>query len=87
MRRQFPTRPLRPLFALALLAILGAACQEADPELGPADGADLLPVDTGRVAVGDTAPDFTLLDRHGEPVTLSDLRGRRIVLVFYRGFW
>lgn len=87
MRRRLPTRPRHPLFALAFLAALGAACQDALLELGPADGADLPPVDTGRVAVGDTAPDFTLLDRHDEPVTLSDLRGRRIVLVFYRGFW
>lgn len=87
MRRRFSTRTLRPLLALAFLAALGAACQDAPSELGPADGANLPPVDTGRVAVGDTAPDFTLLDRHGEPVTLSDLRGRRIVLVFYRGFW
>jgi peroxiredoxin Q/BCP len=33
--------------------------------------------------VGDPAPDFTLLDQHGEPVTLSKLRGRNIVLYFY----
>lgn len=87
MRRRFPTRARHPRFALAFVAAIGSACQDAPPELGPADGADLPPVDTGRVAVGDTAPDFTLLDRHGEPVTLSDLRGRRVVLVFYRGFW
>jgi len=33
------------------------------------------------------APDFTLTDQHGMPVTLSDLRGRKAVLVFYRGHW
>jgi peroxiredoxin Q/BCP len=32
---------------------------------------------------GDTAPDFTLSDQHGEPVTLSDLRGQTVVLYFY----
>ena len=32
---------------------------------------------------GDTAPDFTLPDQHGEPVTLSDLRGQTVVLYFY----
>lgn len=57
------------------------------PALGPTDGADLAAVDTGRVAVGDPAPDFTLESREGERVTLSELRGRRIVLVFYRGHW
>ena len=29
------------------------------------------------------APDFTLPDQDGEPVTLSSLRGRRVVLYFY----
>ncbi len=33
--------------------------------------------------VGDKAPDFELPDQSGEPVRLSDLRGRRVVLYFY----
>ena len=32
---------------------------------------------------GAPAPDFTLLDDSGTPVTLSDLRGSRVVLYFY----
>jgi peroxiredoxin Q/BCP len=32
---------------------------------------------------GTVAPDFTLPDQDGEDVTLSDLRGRTIVLYFY----
>jgi peroxiredoxin Q/BCP len=32
---------------------------------------------------GDEAPDFTLPDQEGEPVTLSDLRGETVVLYFY----
>jgi peroxiredoxin Q/BCP len=32
---------------------------------------------------GDEAPDFTLPDQHGEPVKLSALRGRTVVLYFY----
>jgi peroxiredoxin Q/BCP len=35
------------------------------------------------VADGDTAPDFTLPDQDGNPVTLSDLRGQPVVLYFY----
>jgi thioredoxin-dependent peroxiredoxin len=35
------------------------------------------------VSVGDPAPDFTLDDQHGDPVSLSDLRGRTVVLYFY----
>lgn len=32
---------------------------------------------------GDPAPDFTLPDQDGNPVTLSDLRGKSVVLYFY----
>jgi thioredoxin-dependent peroxiredoxin len=35
------------------------------------------------LGIGDRAPDFTVPDQHGEPVTLSDLRGRIVVLYFY----
>ena len=34
-------------------------------------------------AAGEQAPDFELLNQFGEPVRLSDLRGRSVVLVFY----
>lgn len=33
--------------------------------------------------VGDTAPDFTLKDHENRRFTLSDLRGRKVVLMFY----
>ncbi|MGB9376136.1 MAG: peroxiredoxin [Mycobacteriales bacterium] len=36
------------------------------------------------VEVGDQAPDFTLQNQHREPVTLSEFRGaKHVVLVFY----
>ena len=35
------------------------------------------------LARGDAAPDFELQDQDGEPVKLSSLRGRRVVLYFY----
>lgn len=35
------------------------------------------------VNVGDTAPDFTLKNQDNEDVTLSALRGKPVVLVFY----
>ncbi|HEX9088833.1 MAG TPA: peroxiredoxin [Arthrobacter sp.] len=34
-------------------------------------------------AVGKEAPDFELLNQFGEPVRLSELRGRNVVLVFF----
>jgi len=36
-----------------------------------------------RLAEGSVAPDFTLDNQHGEPVTLSHLRGRKVILYFY----
>jgi peroxiredoxin Q/BCP len=32
---------------------------------------------------GDPAPDFALEDQHGKTVTLSDLRGKKVILYFY----
>src|SRR3954453_30622 len=32
---------------------------------------------------GDAAPDFTIPDQDGNPVTLSDLKGQTVVLYFY----
>lgn len=35
------------------------------------------------IAVGEPAPDFTLRDQDGEKVSLSDYKGRKVMLVFY----
>ena len=32
---------------------------------------------------GDPAPDFTLLDQHGEPTSLASFRQRRVFIYFY----
>ncbi len=37
--------------------------------------------------IGQQAPDFTLRDQSGKRVSLSHARGRKAVLVFYRGYW
>ncbi len=39
--------------------------------------------ETSRLSPGDTAPDFTLADDAGGSVTLSDLRGRKVIVYFY----
>jgi peroxiredoxin Q/BCP len=36
-----------------------------------------------RLAPGDTAPDFTLPDADGNPVSLADHRGRKVIVYFY----
>jgi hypothetical protein len=53
-----------------------------------------LPASKNAPAVGQRAPDFTLPDADGKPVTLSKLFGnvdggkdQWVLLVFYRGYW
>jgi thioredoxin-dependent peroxiredoxin len=38
---------------------------------------------SARLEAGDAAPDFTLPDDTGTDVTLSDLRGRKVIVYFY----
>ncbi len=38
---------------------------------------------TSSLKPGDEAPDFTLKDQDGKSVTLSKLRGKRVVLYFF----
>ena len=56
-------------------------------QYGPKDGQGLSPFDLDRVQVGQTAPDFTLPKPDGDVLTLSSLRDKNVVLVFYRGHW
>jgi hypothetical protein len=84
------SRGRRALHAACALTGILTACggDEARGRLGPHDGRDLPPVDTGRVAVGDFAPDFTVASYDDGVITLSDYRGSKdVVLVFYRGHW
>lgn len=37
------------------------------------------------IAVGEPAPDFTLRNQDAEKVSLSDYRGRKVLLIFYPG--
>ncbi|MFF0543270.1 thioredoxin-dependent thiol peroxidase [Nocardia thailandica] len=39
--------------------------------------------DNHRLSPGDTAPDFTLPDADGKDVSLSDYRGRKVIVYFY----
>ena len=75
--------------ATFLAAVIGA-CAPDGPRvaLGPVDGRDLSPTDTGRVRVGALAPDFSLESYDDGVITLSSYRGEKdVILVFYRGWW
>lgn len=80
--------PTRVAAAGLVAALFLAPTALGAQKLGPADSDDFVGVDSGRVAVGDLAPDFTLEALGGGRVTLSDYRGRKnVILVFYRGHW
>jgi hypothetical protein len=38
-------------------------------------------------AEGQAAPNFALKDEHGKTVRLAQMRARRVLLIFYRGYW
>ena len=68
--------------------VISTGLVAAQIKLGPKDATDLPPSDLNRVKVGDQAPDFTLENIDGKPISLSDYRGKKtVVLVFYRGYW
>lgn len=48
-----------------------------------------VPLSADAPRLGETAPDFILLDQNEQPVGLGDLLSgsRAVVLIFYRGFW
>lgn len=77
---------VRSLFVVVFALCLAGTSVFA--QLGPKDGGTLPPTDLERVNVGQSAPDFTLENMDGKPVSLSDFRGKQsVVLVFYRGQW
>jgi len=48
---------------------------------------DQLPPADNAVAIGAAAPPLELPDQTGRIVSLGEQRGRRVLVVFYRGYW
>ena len=72
---------------LSTLIFLCLACGDAerttDVVTAPEDAAEELPMGEG-LDIGAIAPQFTLPDSAGKSRNLSDYRGQRLVIVFYR---
>jgi len=77
------------IFRLVLVLLFAASWSMSTvQELGPQDGVDLPAADLERVSVGTSAPDFTLLSKDRNPVSLSSFAGQKnVILIFYRGYW
>mgnify|MGYP002336260201 CR=1 FL=1 len=65
---------MKRIFALTAMVVMLAVMASAQTPQAP----------TTKLKVGDFAPDFTLTDTTGNPVKLSDFRGKKnVVLAFY----
>jgi peroxiredoxin len=74
-----------------LVSVLAATLACSQPASSPADLAAASPSvlvtdDMGSPHLGDTAPDFDLVDQNGAHVTLASLRGSVVVLAFVTSY-
>ncbi|HEX7151138.1 MAG TPA: hypothetical protein VF618_06590 [Thermoanaerobaculia bacterium] len=81
--RRAPKKVLASIVAVLGVVIAGAFVFAIASTRGGMPGA------AGSPAPGQKAPDFTLADTNGKPVTLSQtLAGSNgVLLIFYRGYW
>jgi peroxiredoxin len=75
-------------FSVLVPAALLAFILVGDDDSGSADGSTtpstaVAPFDRSKAKVGELAPDFQLPDLDGNPVRLSQFRGRAVVLTFF----
>ena len=75
------------LVLLAAVIFLCPACDNAERTThivtAPEDAAEVLPPGQG-LDIGALAPEFTLPDGEGKSRSLSEYRGQKLVIVFYR---
>lgn len=63
------SKNFRLVFVLLILTTMLTACVGTSAD--------------GKIALGNQAPDFTLTDSDGNPVTLSEYRGQPVLLFFH----
>ena len=82
MARLRDARVLRAAAVAAVVLVLGGLFLQREV-LAPEGGDAGAVLDGGRPVEGELAPDFTLASPQGEPVSLSDFRGKTVVLNFW----
>lgn len=80
----------KTFFAVGLFVVLGffLVCEFVDTTDEPTGNAQTETEKTSDIEktglqIGETAPDFTLLNVQGEEMTLSDFRGKKVILNFW----
>jgi len=63
--------------------VLAVIVSRADSGTSPTPTTTIAPIDAHKARVGSRAPDFALPSTNGNTVTLSGLRGRPVVIVFF----
>jgi cytochrome c biogenesis protein CcmG, thiol:disulfide interchange protein DsbE len=83
-------RPSRAAIAILVLlslaipaGVLAVIVSRADRGPSPTPTTTIAPIDAHKARVGSHAPDFALPSTDGNTVTLSGLRGRPVVIVFF----
>jgi len=74
--RRIPAHLAVVMTAVAVMGVPFAACSRADKKAPARSAAATQPA----AGIGDTAPPFTLLGPDGKPVSLSDFKGKIVVL-------
>lgn len=90
-RARIPARPVATLLALsAVVVVVLAACSGGGAATGPdgpaspgAPGGSAAGSIAAGPAIGSLAPDLSLVDLEGQPVSLAALRGRPVVLNYW----
>jgi len=73
---------VRRTILILLFAVVAFVVSPSGNRLWGQEKKDAMPEPT--VKVGDMAPDFTLMDTKGKPVSLHDFRGKKnVALAFY----
>jgi peroxiredoxin len=70
-----------------LLALLVACNNDSVSEESLQSASGYSDVKGVKLQVGKLPPDFSLQSIEGSEVVLSELRGRGVMLIFYRGYW
>ena len=75
------------LLAACVLALLSGCDNAPVPEEAVSSETGYTDVASVTLEVGSPAPDFKLQSLSGDWVQLSELRGNKILMIFYRGQW